>query len=121
MSTTTTTKKPKKQPADHAPKKPKGPKVEQVPGGTQVTLQGVTVTIVHEAFDDWELLEALGELDGDNPRSIAILPGLLKRALAPGDSIRVMDVLRDPVTKRVPLAAGVQFVLELFKAANPSV
>lgn len=124
MSTTaqtTKTNKPKKPkaPADHKPKGEK-PKVVRTAEGAQVTLRGITVTILNEAFDDWELLEALGELDKDKPASVAVLPGLLKRALAPGDNARVLDLLRDKTTGRVPLVAGVEFVLELFRAVNPN-
>lgn len=121
MSTTIETKQPKakkpKAPSDHKPKKPKAVRTDV---GVTVTLRGITVTMLNEAFDDWELLEALSELDETNPKSITVLPGLLKRALAPGDAEKVKAILRDPATGRITLAAGVSFFLDLMKAVNPN-
>lgn len=113
-------KKPK-VPQDHKTKM-KTPKVSAVrtESGAVVTLRGITVTIVNEAFNDWELLEALGELDPENPKSVGVLPGLLKRALAPGDDMKVKKILRDPNTGRISIRDGVEFTLELFKAVNPN-
>lgn len=123
MSEQTTKPKVKKPkaPADHQPKKTKNKTtMVRTAEGAQVTMRGITVTMVNEAFDDWELLEALSELDADNPKSITILPGLLKRALAPGDADKVKKLLRDPKTGRIPLRAGVGFFLDLMKAVNPN-
>lgn len=120
MSDTTKKSKKPKAPTDHKPKGAGKPKFVRTDLGAQVTLRGITVTILQEAFDDWELLQALGEIDKDNPRSVSVLPGLLKRSLSPDDLLKVMNLLRDPRTGRVGLVNGVEFVLELFGAVNPN-
>lgn len=122
MSSTTT--KSKTKTAAPADRKPKKPKVETVPEGFRVTMpidgKPLTVTILTAAFDDWELLELLSGLDTKDPRSIASLPSLLRRALADGDTDRVMDALRSKDTGRVSIRVGVAFVMDLFKAVNPN-
>jgi hypothetical protein len=111
------TKTTAKAPTDHAPKKPK---VVRTDDGWKATLHGVTVTVLHSSFDDWELLDALASMREEDPRSVAQLPSILRRALAPGDNTKVMEALRDKKTGRVPVGSGVRFVMDLFGAINPN-
>lgn len=105
-----------KQPQDHKPKQQK-PVVEDIVGGKRVTLRGITVDVKSEALDDFELLEELHDLD--KKQNGTQLPGILRRLV--GDEYRaVLDKLRDKDTGRVPIAAGMGFVLDLVKALNPN-
>jgi len=78
---------------------------------------GITVTVTEEALDDFELLDdirAAGD-DGDASR----LPSLLRR-LVGDDYKRILNELRDPVTRRVSAKRGSQFVWDVFGALNPN-
>lgn len=106
------------EPQDHKPKKekPPKPKVEKVDGGWEVTHRGVTVTILNEAFDDFEILEMLGVTD--KRESLRVLPQLFRRLF--GDaSQKVLDALRDPKTGRVSTSAASAYFREVFAALNP--
>jgi len=117
-----------KQPQDHLPKVEK-PKVESVEvtigvgddartvAAKRVVLRGITVTVLDESLDDFELLDDLRSVDvGNNP---AAMPSLLRRLV--GDDYRtVMDQLRDETTKRVSIVTGAEFVKEIFEALNPN-
>lgn len=91
-------------------------KTRTVPG-MRATVRGITVEIPDEALDDFELLDDLRAAQDDEDGSR--LPSLLRR-LVGADYRRVMDELRDPVTKRVTVEAGARFVWDLFKALNPN-
>lgn len=101
-----------KEPQDHLPKKPT---VKEVDGGKKVTLNGVTVTVLDEALDDWELLEELAAVDSGKGQK---LPSLLRR-LVGDDYDMVMDALRGQ-NGRVSIADGAAFVRSLFGALNPN-
>lgn len=109
-----------RQPQDHKPKTVK-PKVERRADSVTVTHRGVTVVIPFEAFDDFELLEALGEMQNalvDDNKRIARLPDMFKRIFG-SDSPKVLNALRDPKTGRVKIADASSFIFEVFEAVDP--
>lgn len=116
------------QPQDHKPKQEQAAPQPDTTTHTErtedgrifVTLRGITLELLPGAFDDWELLEALGDLEETNPKSIRVLPGMLRRMLKPEGHEAVMNLLRDPESGRVHVAPAIQFVFELFKAVNPN-
>jgi len=117
-----------KKPEDHKQKTVK-PVVETVEvtlgaGDTErkvsakrTVLRGITVTVLDESLDDFELLDDLRSVDVDN--NPAAMPSLLRRLV--GDDYKdVMDQLRDETTKRVSIVTGAEFVKEIFEALNPN-
>lgn len=104
-----------KNPEDHKPKKPT---VNESDGGKIVTLPyyGLTVTVLTDALDDFELLDRLATLE-QNPAQI---PGVLRQAVGDDQFAVVMDALRDKATGRVSMEAGVGFFRDLFGALNPN-
>jgi hypothetical protein len=92
--------------------------VVQVDGGRQVTLRGITVTVLDEAIDDFELLEDLARIQNDEKQR-GLLPNVLHRLLGDAGFRAVMDRLRG-TNGRVPVKAGISFVEELFKALSPN-
>ena len=113
-----------KKPQDHQEKTTK-PVVEDCKvtigdrevDGWEITLRGVTVHVPREAFDDFELLDDMAQLERAQPHRLA---SVLRRLVAPGDFQTAMDVLRDSTTGRVKVEDGMNFVLELMQAVNPN-
>jgi len=105
-----------KKPQDHLTKVEK-PKVEKVDGGKKVTLSGVTVMVLDEALDDFELLDDLRAVDVD--KNASRLPALLRR-LVGDDYTLIMDALRSKETGRVPIHSGTEFIRDLMGALNPN-
>lgn len=119
-----TTTKAVKQPQDHQKKEQK-PKVTETTvtvgsrevEGWAVELHGVTVHVPKEALNDFELLDELGQMQSGEQRSVVSLPSMLRRLV--GSEFRnVMTALKDPETGRVPVKAGTEFIMSLFKAIN---
>ncbi len=117
-----------KKPQDHLPKVEK-PKVEKVQvileegdkkrtvDGQRTTIRGITVTVLDESLDDFELLDDLRAVDVDHNASR--LPALLRRLV--GDDYRtVMDGLRDKTSGRVTIEAGSTFIRSVMEALNPN-
>jgi hypothetical protein len=130
---------PTKKPDDHQAKQETGPSYELVevniadddeepvyrparratinvllPGVEEV--KPITVTVVEDALDDFELLDDLRAVQDDNDPSR--FPSLIRRLL--GDDYRdVMNELRG-TNGRVSVAVGTEFVWELFRALNPN-
>lgn len=104
-----------KRPEDHKPKVEK-PKAEKTEGGWKVSHKGATVTVPEDAFDDFELMDDLGQVEKGNA---VRLPSLLKRLVGDDGYLVVMDALRDKRGK-VPLEAGAEFVGEVLGAINPN-
>lgn len=124
-------KKPKK-PQDHLSKVEK-PTVESVevdlPDGVdddgnpktrsasarRVVIDGVTVTVLNEALDDFELLDDLSELEN---RKASKLPSVARRLF--GDDYKsVLDALRGPYG-RVSIETATKFIRSVFGALNPN-
>lgn len=85
------------------------------PTGTQVTVQGLDLTINPDLFDDFELLEEMAAVaDGDALRAVP----LVRRVLG-GDYARVLDHLRTE-SGRVPATAVVAFLTDLMGAVSPN-
>jgi len=102
-----------KKPQD---RKPPAPKVKQVPGGREVTLRGVTVTVPDDALDDFEFMDDLRRLTLE--KNAALLTAPLRRLV--GDQWKqVMDALRNPDTGRVSVMDGTNFMQELLEAIAP--
>ena len=106
-----------KQPQDHQQKKEKAT-VEKVDGGKLVTLRGVTVTVLDEALDDFELLEDLARIQNDE-RQRGLLPSVLRRIVGDDGYKTVMDGLRGD-NGRVSVQSGVTWINDLFVALNPN-
>lgn len=85
--------------------------------GYEITYKGVTVFAPKEAFDDFEFLDDVGQLDKRNDATA--LPSLLRRLIGE-DFRRVMNELRDPKTGRVSVKAGSEYVLKVIGAVNPN-
>ncbi|WP_104137232.1 hypothetical protein [Cryobacterium sp. Y62] len=101
-----------KKPQDHKPPKPK---VEKFDWGKKVTLHGITVSVLDEALDDWELLDDLGRAeDGDAGR----IPSLFRRLLG-DDTQKALDHFRGE-TGRIRVEPVVEFIRDLFKAIDPN-
>lgn len=83
----------------------------------RTTVNDVEVTVLEEALDDFELLDDI-RAAGDNGDA-SRLPSLLRR-LVGDDYKRILDELRDPVTRRVSANKGSQFVWDVFGALNPN-
>lgn len=111
-----------KKPQDHKPKIEKvevtvgeGESARTIPA-RRVTIRGITVTIPDEAFDDFELLDELSQLEDQKANRF---PAVAKRLF--GDEYRmVLDGLRDKTTGRVPLEAAAEFIRDVFEALNPN-
>lgn len=118
-----------KQPEDRKPKAEPKPSVDRVEidveedgkkravQASRVAIRGVVVTVPDEALDDFEVLDDIRAVQDQDDASR--LPALLRRLVGTDDYRRVIDALRGP-NGRVSVEDGSTFVLELFKALNPS-
>lgn len=117
-----------KQPQDHLEKveKAKVETVEVTVGegedartipAKRTIIHGITVTVLDEALDDFELLDDLRAVDVDH--NVSRLPSVLRR-LVGDDYQAVLDGLRDKVTKRVSVEAGSTFIRSVIEALNPN-
>lgn len=108
-----------KKPQDHKPKQEK-PRVERTDDGWVVTHRGITLTVLKESLDDFELLDDLAELQRDERRGAPRVPSMLRRLAGKEGFRAVTDGLRDKETGRVPASDAVVFVFEVFQALNPN-
>lgn len=98
-----------------------GKPVTRTVPGRRVTMQvtvgrTIDVEVPDEALDDFEVLDDIRAVQDDNDASR--LPALLRRLV--GDQYReVLKTLRAP-NGRVPVDAGVSFVMGLFGALSPN-
>lgn len=83
----------------------------------RVAIRGIVVTVPDEALDDFEVLDDIRAVQDQDDASR--LPALLRRLVGTDDYRRVIDALRGP-NGRVSVEDGSTFVLDLFKALNPS-
>lgn len=124
-----------KKPADHQPKQVK-PKVKAVDGGKEITFTDIpardrdgkttvvdekplplTVRVLDEALDDFELLDDMRALDVDG--NSTKMPAMLRRMV--GDDYKlVMESLRDQTTGRVTITAVNAWINRLLEALNPN-
>lgn len=95
-----------KKPQDRKPKKPSKKKIE---GGWEVTVDGITVVILEEALDDWELVEAVRDSErGQGARAIDVAERLF------GDEYRdVLEKFRGD-NGRVSVQRFLKFIQEVF-------
>lgn len=121
-----------KKPQDHKPKKPTVKKVtggkvatfpdvpERDPSGKVATVDGkekpLSVTVLDEALDDFELLDEMRALDEGNATK---MPAVLRRMVG-DDFATVMNSLRDPKTGRVTITAAREWIDRLLQALNPN-
>lgn len=108
-----------KKPQDHM-SKTESPKVVEITDGWTVTHKGITVTVLKESLDDFELLDDLAELQRDQQRGTTRVPSMLRRVAGEDGFKAVTDGLRDPKTGRVAASTAVEFVFEVFQALNPN-
>ena len=99
-------------PQDH--QKPK-PTVEKIDAGHIVKIEGMRLTVLNEALDDFELLDDLAKMqDGESARLASVAHRLF------GDDFKkVMDGLRGE-NGRVSLEAASGFISELLAALAPN-
>lgn len=102
-----------KKPQDHQQPKPR---VRAVENGHEVTVDGLTVTVLADALDDFELLDELNDLDRGNPTR---LPSLLRRIISADDYTKAMDHLRTAGGGRVRIEPAADLIKALFGAVNP--
>lgn len=96
-----------KKPQDRKPKKD---------AVREVTLRGVTFEVDPEVLDDFDVLDALDQIQEGNGLRIA---GLLRKLT--GDKFNDMRAaLRDPETGRIPVETAGEFMGELFEAIAPN-
>lgn len=107
-----------KKPQDHQPKTVK-PKIENIEGGRKITLKGVTVIVLDEALDDFELVEELSRVQFGAKEDTGRMPLILRRLVGDDGYKTVMDGLRGE-SGRVSVRAGFEFIQELFGALNPN-
>ena len=99
----------------NAPKEPQDHKPKKVATMT-VTVQGFTLTIDPDVFDDLDVLDTLDQINEGNPLRTA---GLLRKLT--GDQYdAARDALRDPDTGRIPIKVATDFFTEIMKALNPN-
>lgn len=120
------------KPQDHQAKKPR---VKDVDGGKRVTFPDLiakdadgkallhdgkptelSVTVLSESLDDFELLDDLRAVDVD--QNASRLPALLRR-LVGNDYSTVMNALRND-GGRVQIGPAAQFIRDLFGALDPN-
>lgn len=107
-----------KKPDDHKPKTVK-PKVEQIDGGKRVTHRGVTVVVMDEALDDFELVDELSRVQFGEATDKGRLPLICRRLVGEDGYKAMLDGLRGK-NGRVSVKDGFQFIQELFGALNPN-
>jgi hypothetical protein len=120
------------KPQDHQGKKPKVKEIEggmvvtfpdlvtKAPDGKAVTKDDKTVplsvTVLKDSLDDFELLEDLRAIDVD--QNATRLPALLRRLV--GDQFKlVMDALRNDAG-RVQIEPAQEWLRDLMEALNPN-
>jgi hypothetical protein len=92
-------------------------KWREVPG-RRATVQGVTVEVPEEAFDDFELIDDLSLLDEGEDEAMLRLPSILRRLIGPGYR-SVYPALRNE-HGRITSERGTEFVMDLVKSLNPN-
>lgn len=107
-----------RMPQDHLAKVEK-PKVVAGDDRWTVTHQGITLVVLREALDDFELLDDLAALQADEKKGSIRFPPLLRRLAGEEGYRAVTDGMRGS-NGRVPIAQTVQFILEVFQALNPN-
>lgn len=108
-------------PPEHIPSVPEAFATQTPPATSEhinttreINVQGLTLRVDTEAFNDFELLDALEQVESGNPLKA---PALLRAIV--GDQYKtVMDHLRTP-SGRVPAGAAASFMLDLMQAISP--
>lgn len=85
-----------------------------------VTVQGLSLTLDPAKLDDWELMEALYDLQADPERNALSIVPFLRGLFGTEDYRRIKDKLRDPVTGRIEGEKMGGFMQELFSKLNES-
>lgn len=105
-----------KVPDDHKAEQVKD-KVVQVEGGRQVTIDDITVVVLDEKLDDFELLDLMGRVEKtQNP---ALLPELFRGFFGEEHYRSIVERLRDENGK-VSIQRAVGFYNRMLTALNPS-
>lgn len=108
-----------KKPQDHQAKAEK-PKVTKTETGWEIVHRGISLTVLKDSLNDFELLDDVAALQIDEARSTPRLSSMLRRMAGDAGFRAVMDGLRDPETKRVPIRDAVKFIMEIFASLNPN-
>lgn len=87
-----------------------------------ITHLGVKLVIEAAALDDFELLRDLARMQdeavSENDR-MSMIPNVFTRFFGERQAATVLNVLRDPSTKRVKMADASKFFFEVVRALNP--
>jgi len=103
-----------KKPQDH---QPPALKAKDLGDSFELTHNGVTMVIEKAAFDDFEVLDDIAQIEEGNA---ARLPSLMRRLFGDTQYRTMLDGLRDPQTGRVPLAKASEHLRDVFNAVNPT-
>lgn len=85
--------------------------------GFEVEHAGVTVFVNREAFDDFEFLDDLANLENQRAQR---MPMMLRRLIGEQDFRAVMNALRDKKTGRTSIESGTDYIRDLLQAVNPN-
>lgn len=107
-----------KKPQDHLEKIEK-PKVVTTEDRWTVTHKGITLVVLKETLDDFELLDDLAALQADERKASIRFPSMLRKLAGEEGFKAVTDGMRGS-NGRVPIAPTVQFILEVFNSLNPN-
>lgn len=86
----------------------------------EVEVDGITLTIRGEVWDDFELIDALAEADSGTTAGGMRLPAVLRMILGQEQFLAAMNHLRDAETGRVPIEKAKDFIVGIFEAVNPN-
>lgn len=85
--------------------------------GFEVEHCGVTVFVNREAFDDFEFLDDIANLENQKAQR---MPMMLRRLVDDRDFRAIMDALRDRETGRPSIKAGTDYIQAVLRAVNPN-
>lgn len=102
-----------KKPADRLPKAEDPPSTDRV-----VEIGGHEYAIPLEAFNDFELLDELNQIQQE--QGMYLFPSVMRRMLGEDQMKVAMDHLRNPETGRVSIPDGLGFVTELMGEFHPN-
>lgn len=113
-ATKTTATKPKPKPKQPQDRKPKATKAAQAPDSLIANYLDTDWEISRESLDDFELLEALDDIENGGVQRI---PGALRRLLGADQYLVAKDKIRGD-DGRISVEAGLTFFAEIFSRAD---
>lgn len=111
MTETTKARKPK-QPQD---RKPKASSTKPKDDVLSVEYLDHEWTVSTDSLDDFELLEALDDIENG---AVQRIPSAMRRLLGPEQYLTAKDLIRDSSTGKISVESGMNFFLEIFTRAD---